>query len=112
MLTVHKMPPKNQCLTGISSGYDKTQNQNKLQPFTIHSFTSDCPFVDCGNESYSRNTTISTRAEIHYFTTTKQKDMLMHCFGDLNSIYSNFETETAKSGNFIIIFTSYKQPNK
>jgi hypothetical protein len=47
MFTVHKMPLKNQFLTGISSGYAKTPNQNELKPFTSHSFTGDFLNNDC-----------------------------------------------------------------
>jgi len=42
MLTVHKMPLKNQFLTGIGFMYDKTPQQNELKPFTSLSFTNNC----------------------------------------------------------------------
>jgi hypothetical protein len=84
MLTVHKMPLKNQFPTGISSGYDKTPNQNEPQPFTSLSFTGDCTFDFLGKERCQRVTDTFAGNEIIYNLSTKQDVWLMACTGDFN----------------------------
>jgi len=51
MVSVHKMPIKNQFLTGIICGFDKTPNQNGLKPIASLSFTGDCTIDFLGKES-------------------------------------------------------------
>ena len=111
MLTVHKMPLKNHCLTGISSGYDKTPNQNEPQPFTSLSFTGDCSFDFLGKESYRRMTDTFNRTGILFNPSKKKQDIgLMFCTGDFDATgtrNTNFEYGASKSDGFMLIFNSY-----
>jgi len=76
MLTVHKMPLKNHFLTGISSVYDKTPNQNELQHVTMLSFTGDCVGVVYVIESYRMITCTSGGTEILCKISSKSKNQL------------------------------------
>jgi len=98
MLTVHKLPLKNQFLTGISYWYDKTPNQNELQPFTSFSFTGDCTFEFLGKESYSRMTFTLSGIGI-LFNPMIKPDAEMIPF-DVDFDYTRFEIETTKSNKF------------
>jgi len=108
MLKVHQMPLKNQFLTGISSGYDKTPNQNELQPFTSLSFTSDCMFDTLGKESYSSVTSTIAGTGIVYNTMIKPDAEMILFDGGFESVGFNFEIETAKSNKFLWLSTSYQ----
>ncbi len=93
------MPLKNQFPTGISSGYDKTPNQNEPQPFTKLSFAGDCTFDFLDKESYQRLTT--TLTGIVYNTSIKpDTGMLLFAWG-FDSILSYFEIETRKSNKLL-----------
>jgi len=109
MLTVHKMPLKNQFLTGISSGHDKIFYQNEAQPITRLGFTGDCLGVDYDNESSNKPDTAFTGTEILNYTSTKPGDGVVLCARGFDSIRSNFEIETAKSNKFLQVFTSWQQ---
>jgi len=50
MLTFHQIKVKNQFVTGIGSGYEKTLSQNELQTITRLGFTSYFRYVDYGKE--------------------------------------------------------------
>jgi hypothetical protein len=94
MLTVHKMPLKNQFLTGISCGYDKIPKQNELQSFTSLSFTDDCTFDFLGKESCSRVTNTFNVTEILCDTSKKRDVGLMFFTGD-------FDTTGRRNTNFV-----------
>jgi len=98
MLTVHKMPPKNQFLTGIITRHDKTPNQNEPQPFNSLSFTGDCTFEFWGKESYSRMTSTLSGIRI-LFNPLIKPDAEMIPF-DVDFDYTRFEIETTKSNKF------------
>jgi hypothetical protein len=97
MLTVHQMPPKNQFLTGISSVYDKTPNQNEPQPFASLSFSSDCFGVDYGEESCHRINSTFTGTEIFNYSSTKPVVGLLLTFTFLITSYCNFALFLDKS---------------
>jgi hypothetical protein len=101
MLTVHKMPHKNQFLTGISSRHNKTPNQNELQPFTSLSFTNDCMFDFLGKESYQRLTTTFAGTGIVYNAMIKPDAEMILFDGGFKSFRFNFEIEMAKSNTFL-----------
>jgi hypothetical protein len=109
MLKVHKMPLKNQFLTGISSRYDKTPNQNEPQPFTSHSFTGDCTVDFLGKESRRSMTSAFTGTGILYNTMINPDAEIIPFDRDFDYTRFNFEIETAKNNNFMEIFTSYQQ---
>jgi hypothetical protein len=94
MLTAHKMPLKNQFLTGISSRHDKTPNQNESQPFTSISFTGDCPVDFFSKESCSRVTNTFNVTEILCDTSKKRDVGLMFFTGD-------FDTTGRRNTNFV-----------
>jgi len=101
MLKVHKMPLKNHFLTGIGSGYNKTPNQNELQPFT-----SGYTFDFLGKESCRSVTDIFTPTGMLYNTMIKPNVGMIPFDGDFEPIRFNFEIETAKSDKFLLPFTS------
>ncbi len=103
MLTVHKMPLKNQFLTGISFGYDKISYQNELQPFT-----SGYTFDLLGKESYQRLTTTFAGTGIVYNTMIKPDVEMIPFDGGFDYTRFDFEIETAKSNKFMKIFASYR----
>jgi hypothetical protein len=90
MLTVHQMPLKNQILTGISSGRDKTPNQNESQPITTPGFTGDCLGVDTEKESCNKPGSDFIIAEILNFSSTKPGFGLVLCARGFDSVRSNF----------------------
>ena len=107
MLKVHQMPLKNHFLTGISSGYAKTPNQNEPQPFTSLSFIGDCTFDFLGKESYIRVTSTIAGTGILYNTMLKPDAEIIPFDVDFGSFKFNYEIETSKSNNFMMIFNSY-----
>jgi len=107
MLTVHKMPLKNQFLTGISSGYGKISCQNEPQPITTLGFTGDCLGVSFGKESCNKPGIAFTGAKILNYSSTKPGVGLVLCALDFDSIRPDFEIETAKSNKFLQLFASY-----
>jgi len=94
MVTVHKMPPKNQFLTGSCWEYDKFSYQNEPQTITRLDFNSDCLFVEYTQESILRLTTNSRGAGILYHHSITPVEKLNSCTGD-------FEIETSKSNKFL-----------
>ena len=104
MVTVYKMPPKNQFQSGKSFEFIKTLNQNNPQPITTTNFTSDCMFVDLGKESCHGKTSTSVGPKILYDVSIKPIEKLIACTGDFEYFRSNFEIETAKSDRFMTIF--------
>jgi len=101
------MSLKNHFLTGISSGFDKTPNQNELKPFTSLSFTGDCTVDFLGKESLRRMISTFTGTGIVYNAMIKPDVEMTPFDGDFEPIRFNFEIETAKSDKFIVIFNSY-----
>ncbi len=97
MLTVHKMPLKNQFQSGISAAYDKTPNQNEPQPFTILSFTGDCTVDFLGKESCYRVTSTFTGDQIINYSSTKHVVGLLLTFTLLITYYCNFALFLDKS---------------
>jgi len=110
MLIVHKMPLKNQFQIGISSGYDKTPIQNELQPFTSINFSSDYTFDFLGKESCGRVNSNLAGTGIVYNTMLKPDAEMIPFDGDFESFRFNFEIETSKSDNFMMIFPSCASP--
>jgi hypothetical protein len=106
MLKVHKMPLKNQFLTGISTGYNKILSQNEPKLVNRLGFTGECLCVDCCSENYQRKTFTATRIEIFNFSPTKPGVGLVLCARGFDSNRSNFEIETSKSNKLLKIFTS------
>ena len=101
MLKVHKMPLKNQFLTGIISGYDKTPNQNESQPFTGLSFTENCTFDFLGKESYQKLTTTFAGTGIVYNAMIKPDAEMILFYGGFESVGFNFEIDAAKINTFL-----------
>jgi hypothetical protein len=112
MLTVHKMPLKNQFLTGINSGHDKPPNQNEPQPFTSLSFTNDCTVDFLDKESCCRVTSTFTGTGILNNTSIKPDAGMIHFDGDFDPIRFYFEMETAKNYKLMMIFTRYAKFKK
>jgi len=108
MLKLHKMPLKNQFLTGISSRHDKTSNQNESQPFTSLSFTGDCTFDFLGKESYQRLTTTFAGTGIVYNAMIKPDAEMILFDGGFESVGFNFEIDAAKSNTFLQLSDSYR----
>ena len=106
MLIVHKMPLKNQFQIGISSGYDKTPIQNELQPFTSINFSSDYTFDFLGKESLRMMISTFTGTGILYNTMIKPNAKMIPFYRDFESLRFDFEFETSKSDNFMMIFPS------
>jgi hypothetical protein len=109
MLTVHQMPPKNQFLTGISSGYDKISYQNEPKRIIRLGFTGDCLCVDCCCENYQQKSVTATVTEFLFFSSTKPGVGLVLCARGFGSIKPDFEIETGKSNKFLLLFTIYQQ---
>jgi hypothetical protein len=82
MLTVHKMPLKNQFFTGIICDFDKTPNQNATQPFPTLGFTGDWPFDSLGKENCRRMTSTLSGTGIIYNTMMKPDAEMIPCFRD------------------------------
>jgi len=108
MLTVHKMPLKNQFVSGISFVYDKTPNQNEIQPFTSLSFNGDCTFDFFGKESCRRVTDTFTGTGIVYNSMTKPDAEMMPFNGDFEYFGFNFEIETAKNNKFLVLCANWR----
>jgi hypothetical protein len=107
MLTVHKMPLKNQFLTGIGFMYDKTPQQNELKPFTSFSFTGDCTVDFLGKESLRRMISTFTGTGIVYNAMLKADVEMIPFNGDFYPIRFDFEIGTVKSDKFMKIFAKY-----
>ena len=108
MVTVHQMPAKNQFLTGISSGYDKISYQDEPKLNTRLGFTGDWPFDLLGKESCHRMTSTFTGTGILNNTSIKPDTVMIPFDGYFESLRFEFEFETSKSDNFMMIFTSYR----
>jgi hypothetical protein len=105
MLTVHQMLLKNRFLTGIGSGYDKILSQTRPKPNTTLCFAGNFQCVDCCCENYQRKTVTATETQILNFSSTKPEVSLVLFAQGFDSIRPNYEIETAKSDNFMEIFT-------
>ncbi len=97
MLTVHKMPLKNLFLTGISSVYDKTLNQNELQTFTSLNFEGNCMFDFLGKKSCRRVTETFNRDETIHYSSTNPFVGLLLTLTFLITYYCNFALFLDKS---------------
>ena len=106
MLIVHKMPLKNQFQSGISFWYAKTPNQNELKPFISINFSSDYTFDFLGKESLRMMISTFTGTGILYNTMIKPDAKMIPFYGDFESLRFDFEFETSKSDNFMMIFPS------
>jgi hypothetical protein len=101
MVTVHKMPPKNQFLTGSGWEYDKFSYQNEPQTITRLEFNRNCLFVEYTQESIQRLTTSSPGAGILYHPSITPVEKLNPHHGDFEYFRSDFEIETSKSNKFL-----------
>ena len=79
MLTVQHISPKNQFLSGISSGFDKTPNQNEPQPITTAGFIGDYSFVDYEKKGCKKLGTTFTGAKSLNNSSTKPGVGLVLC---------------------------------
>jgi len=106
MLTVHQMLLNNRFLTGIGSGNDEILSQNRPKPNTTLSFTGDCLCFDCNGENYHQKTVTAAGTEIFNFSSTKPGVGMVLCARGFDPIRPDYEIETAKKYNFMLIFTS------
>jgi len=98
---------KNRFLNGIGSGYDKILGQTRPKPIYTLCFASECQCFECCCENYQQKTGTATGTETLNFSSTKPGVGLILCAGGFDAIRPDYEFETAKNDNFMVIFTNY-----